>query len=320
MNELTHLVLKACRKLYINTFDTAPYSIDGCNQDPESASQIIQDYLMADNPCMIARFGGNELTCLCNYLSVKDQNRNITNYLTGKTFSWWWEPNIINQMHVCAGFFPPTIEMIEKFCELMLQDIPEVDILGSWLPIEQIFEKEMKYCHKMNLELLNPYFSKVPWTTVLKRKKVVVVHPFAKTIEQQYKKRTLLFKDDLLPEFELRTIRAVQSIAGNKTEFKDWFEALDYMKYEIDKEDYDICLIGAGAYGFPLAAHVKRSGKKGFHMGGTLQLLFGIIGKRWEGNYNDIYNYHQFFNEHWVRAGEEEKPRGVNKVEGACYW
>lgn len=320
MNDLSHLFLKVCRKLYIKTFVPSAYSINTCNQDPESASQIIQEYLMANKPCMLARFGSNELTCLCNYLSVKDQNRNIIDYLTGKTFPWWWEPNIISQMHVCAGFFPPTIEMIEKFCELMLQDIPEVDILGSWLPMEQVFEKEMNNCHKMNLELINPYFSKIPWTSVIKGKKVVVVHPFAKTIEQQYKKRTLLFKDDLLPEFELRTIKAVQSIAGNKTGFNDWFEALDYMKHEIDKEDYDICLIGAGAYGFPLAAHVKRSGKKGIHLGGTLQLLFGIIGKRWEGHYNDVYNYHQFFNEHWVRPGDDEKPTGVNKVEGACYW
>lgn len=48
------------------------------------------------------------------------------------------------------------------------------------------------------------------------------------------------------------------------------------MKDEIDKQDYDIALIGCGAYGFPLAAHIKRSGKKAIHLGGALQLLFGI--------------------------------------------
>lgn len=34
------------------------------------------------------------------------------------------------------------------------------------------------------------------------------------------------------------------------------------MKSEIDKCDYDVCLIGCGAYGFPLAAHVKHKGKQ----------------------------------------------------------
>lgn len=85
-------------------------------------------------------------------------------------------------------------------------------------------------------------------------------------------------------------IRAVQSLGGN-SQFKDWFEALEYMKTEIDKVDYDICLIGAGAYGFPLAAHVKRQGKQGVHLGGALQLLFGIKGKRWEmANYDSLWD------------------------------
>ena len=53
------------------------------------------------------------------------------------------------------------------------------------------------------------------------------------------------------------------------------------MKSEIDKCDYDVCLIGCGAYGFPLAAHVKHKGKQAIHLGGTLQLLFGIKGNRW---------------------------------------
>ena len=53
------------------------------------------------------------------------------------------------------------------------------------------------------------------------------------------------------------------------------------MENEIDKHDYEVCLIGCGAYGLPLAAHVKKQGKKAIHIGGALQLLFGIMGKRW---------------------------------------
>lgn len=84
-----------------------------------------------------------------------------------------------------------------------------------------------------------------------------------------------------MPDFDLITIKAVQSLGGGE-QFQSWFDALDWMKAEIDKHDYDICLIGCGAYGFPLAAHVKRLGKKAFHLGGALQLVFGIRGRRWE--------------------------------------
>ncbi|MGG6498696.1 UNVERIFIED_CONTAM: hypothetical protein NY603_37795, partial [Bacteroidetes bacterium 56_B9] len=79
----------------------------------------------------------------------------------------------------------------------------------------------------------------------------------------------------ILPAFDLQTIKAVQTI-GNyiDSRFNTWFDALEFMKNEIDKREYDICLLGCGAYGLPLAAHIKRTGKKAIHMGGSLQLLF----------------------------------------------
>lgn len=200
----------------------------------------------------------------------------------------------------------------------MLEDTQQVDILGSWLHEERHLAQGLSRAKRIMLEDLEPFFCSNPWTKALEGKKVLVVHPFVSTIEKQYKKRDLLFDNNLLPEFDLKTIKAVQSVAGTETEFKDWFEALEYMKQQIDATDYDICIIGCGAYGFPLAAHVKRSGKKAIHMAGATQLLFGIIGKRWEDYI--VFPYMNLFNEHWVRPGENEKPKNANVVEGACYW
>jgi len=321
MNKYQILVLKSIRKVYTTIFNSKKEAKIECIQDAELASQIVYDSLMEDKPCMIARFGANELNTLKNYQSVFNKSKSVTKYITGQQFDWWWNDGIVQNLHIGAGFFPPTIEKIEKFCELMLQDIPEMDILGSWLADEQLFEKELHNSTKITLELLNPYFSTIPWTKALEGKKVLVVHPFAATIQKQYQKREILFKNEVLPAFHLQTIQAVQSAAGNPTHFVDWFSALDYMKSEIDKHDYDICLIGCGAYGFHLAAHVKRTGKKAVHLGGSLQLLFGIRGKRWENpNYNPIYNYAQLMNEYWVKPAENEKPTGASKVEGGTYW
>ena len=320
MNKHQILVLKSIRKVYQYIVGFELQNKPECIQDADIASQIIYEALKSDKPCMIARFGAFELSVLVNYLGVL-KGENYFNFISSKQPQWWWEESLIKFLNRNAGFFPPTQEKIEEFCQLMLNDIHQVDILGSWLVGESQFDHLMGKSSKVNFELLNPYFSKTPWTKALLAKKVLVVHPFAKTIESQYKKRELLFKDNLLPFFHLQTIQAVQSISGNPTQFADWFEALDYMKAEIDKCDYDICLIGCGAYGFPLAAHVKCMGKKAIHIGGSLQLLFGIKGKRWENpNYNTIYNYAQLMNENWVYPGDEEKPNNSTSVEGGCYW
>ena len=320
MNVLSASAFKTLRKIYKSSFGQKNLPKPDCIHDPDYAAKIISDLLTNDQPCMIARFGSTELTCLANYLGIYQFRKNIFGFIKGERPPWWWDPKIIKQMQQWSGFFPPETNKIEQFCQLMIQDIPLVDILGSWLHEERLFAKELSSAEKVALLFFDPFWAKQPWTKALEGKKVLVIHPFTQTIEQQYKKRQLLFENNLLPEFKLKTIKAVQSIAGANTNYADWFDALADMKIQIEKTDFDICLIGAGAYGFPLAAHVKRMGKKAFHIGGSLQLLFGIKGKRWESNYNDEYNYPSLFNAHWVRPAEEEKPTNAGVVEGACYW
>ena len=127
----------------------------------------------------------------------------------------------------------------------------------------------------------------------------------------------LLFTNQhILPNFELDVIKAVQSIAGEKNPFENWFQALEFMKNKISKKDFDIALIGCGAYGFPLAAYVKEIGKQAIHMGGGLQILFGIKGKRWDNH--PIIG--KFYNEHWIRPRAEDKPAKSYLVEDDCYW
>jgi len=84
----------------------------------------------------------------------------------------------------------------------------------------------------------------------------------------------------------------------------------------MDTIDYDILLIGAGASSLPLVAHARLKGKKAIHLGGPLQLLFGIKGGRWSGG--DIGKY--FYNEHWTSPSEEETPLKFKQIEGGCYW
>ena len=72
-------------------------------------------------------------------------------------------------------------------------------------------------------------------------------------------------------------------------------------------------MIGCGANGLPLAAHIKRRGKKAFHIGGSLQLLFVIKGKRWSDK-------KRLGNEYWVNPLQEETPAKSSIVENSCYW
>jgi hypothetical protein len=89
---------------------------------------------------------------------------------------------------------------------------------------------------------------------------------------------------------------------------------------EISKLDFDIALIGCGGYGVPLAGFIYNKLKKqAIQIGGGLQLLFGVMGKRWENT------------EMWETIIREQeckfiKPSGdeilIKKhlVNDGCYW
>lgn len=143
----------------------------------------------------------------------------------------------------------------------------------------------------------------------------------------QYQNREFLYEDkDYLPDFELKTIQAIQSLGGVCNEgYLDWFEALDIMKNMMNSIDYDVVLIGCGAYGLPLASEVKKNGKVAIHMGADLQLLFGIKGRRLDAGYveNHLYNdywVYPVYNDYWVYPGEEYRPISYKDVEDGCYW
>ena len=153
---------------------------------------------------------------------------------------------------------------------------------------------------------------------MLRGRRVLVVHPFSESIREQYEvNRERLFDDpDVLPPFELHVVKAVQSIAGEPTEYESWSDALQSMKQAMDATTYDVCIVGAGAYGLSLAAHAKDSGKQGIHLAGATQILFGIKGRRWE----QIEPISKLFNDSWVRPRPSEVPRNSKAVEGGCYW
>lgn len=245
-------------------------------------------------------------------------------YVCGNTkLPWWEEGRPFEELQRNAGVFSPegiTTEVAERFADIYLHYIPMMDVCGRF----EYYERFLPFsndCKMVQLESLYPFFVKRPWMLALKGKKVLVIHPFAETIKSQYKKREYLFPNpDYLPEFNLKVYKAVQSIAGETTEFRDWFEALDFMKREISAIDFDVAIIGCGAYGLPLAGFIKEElHRKAIHMGGGTQLLFGIKGKRWEVDYENSC-YRDMFNDYWVYANEDERPKNASSVEGGCYW
>ncbi len=301
-------------------YDGIAHEFDDAQVRGQAASDLIKERVGAGGPLMIARFGATELAFLTTYLATEEKSwwlRKRRYYVQNKIRTFGWQPGIINDMVNVSGFFPYNPDNARRYTHLVLDDIHELDILGSWLYRERLLTPELRHVTKIQLPDLEPYYHQNPWSDVLAGKKVLVIHPFADTIQKQYALRRYLFADNrVLPDFDLHTMKAVQSAGQSETPFADWFQALDYMKAQMDQRDYDIALVGCGAYGFHLAAHAKRRQKIGIHLGGATQMLFGIKGKRWEENPGS----RELINDYWVKPADSERPEKFTLIENGCYW
>lgn len=284
-------------------------------------NEIYSKVIKTGKPAMLARLGGTEMNIVKYFYDRKDKQLNVK-----------YPKALKREAKLLPGIFSAEEDndTLVRFSSEVLDYLKDVDVLAVW----NCFRHAKYYTTKVQMleEYANPrlkltdtevivrgMFAQNSWTKQLKGKKVLVISPFTETIKSQYEKRKLLFKDeDILPDFDLKLIKAPQGIGENNLldQYRSWFSALKSMEDEMDRTDYDILLVGAGAYGFHLAHHAKEMGKIGIHVAGALQLLFGIKGGRWTGL--------EFVNEHWVSPSEKETPKNNTtfvKMEGSnAYW
>lgn len=284
-----------------------------------AANALIRARLDSGAPTLIGRFGASELEAMLRYLAVKDERpwRAQVRYLRGLAPPPWLDAGFLADMEMFSGLFPRSADVIARFSQLLLADMRLIDILGSWLPGDRDMVRRGVTAARIPLADLEPYLHENPWSQALHGRSVLVIHPFADLIESQYARRTRLFRDPtVLPEFELQTMTAVMSLTGSRVAFPDWFAALDSMIERVRTLRFDVAIIGAGAYGLPLAAAVKRLGKQAVHLGGATQILFGIRGNRWDA----MPEFQRLFTDAWVRPGEHHRPPRWQDTEDGCYW
>ena len=271
--------------------------------DLEYTNNVLNAALSSSSPFCAIRFGAVELSCLNNHEKIE------------LGFKHKYKDSVIYSMKNNAGFFPPTQENLKKYGDTFLPLLNEVDYLGiSGVHMENYFYS--KYCKNATTIL---YEGMEPlrgdWIKKLNGKKVLVVSSFAKDIEKQYKRINLVFENkDVVPGFDLITLETPLTLADETIDNDSFFNVLSSLYEKIDSIDYDVALIGAGAYGSFLAIHCKEMGKIGIQTGGATPTMFGIMGKRWENR----THVNKYLNSYWIRPSR--KPRGFEKIEKGAYW
>ena len=270
----------------------------------ESASSLIEGSITAGKSYFVGRLGSVESRLVGEYQFNGSRYSRLT----------------LVEAHRNAGVFPTDPIFLDDVANTLSSSMRAVDLLGIWdSPYQYKLVGQLTHVPAItDLASLEPWFSKEPWSRALCGMRVLVVHPFVESIESQYLKRTHIHpaSPSLLPQFDLTCVRPPQTLGHDCQGYRSWNDALNQLIERVSKISFDVALIGCGAYGLPLGAAIKQMGKPAVHLGGALQLLFGIRGRRWEA----MPRYLQLMNDAWVRPSLNETPPLAGDVDGGCYW
>jgi len=286
--------------------------------DIKESNKKIIELIKKNEPFTVCRLGnGYETYITYEYIKTNKINEN---YL---------HPNVnLN------GIYSKTneIEKFKKYCELYNEAIINTDFLACFvLDNNYITNIQNDYSIKYNLSVghsrvIEPFYllmeNEIPWSHYLVNKKVLIVNPFVESFKEQIKNGFEIFKDNrtiFLPNQEFIFYESYQTIAGNHIH-NDWYETFNIMCNDIEKLDFDIALLGCGGYGLPLCNFIKNKMKKSaIYIGGGLQLLFGVMGTRWENN----EMWKKIIEENdckFIRPSKDEICNNFKNIENGCYW
>lgn len=224
------------------------------------------------------------------------------------------------RLYVNAGVFPPTAAAFRAFIPPYLAGLREITHMAVWFNRgeERITRECCPKAMLTGMRATEPYWFPSPWSSKLAGKRVLVATCFPKTIAAQYARRDQIWRDgrNVLPAFEIEYIPVPpHAHLLKELVYPDWSTGLRVLEEKVSAAKFDVLLIGAGAWSIPLAAYAKRLGKIGIHMGGGLQVLFGVKGKRWEGHELSAY-----WNDAWTSPLAEETPENTQRMERGAYW
>ena len=124
----------------------------------EQGNQWIREAIERGKPFAAARFGATELSTIVGREAMR----------LGKKV-------VQNDSNICiySGFFPEDKAYVDRFVEMSLNEISEVDLLGIWYKPEEeyIIDHYMKQTIITPIEAIEPYIYQNPWSASLKGKR-----------------------------------------------------------------------------------------------------------------------------------------------------
>jgi hypothetical protein len=289
---------------------------DSISSGSAKIQQTLVTSLNSGRGCIVGRQGTIELQTVLSY--VHTGSCKFSNLCT---------------LEKHAGIFPNTYESVTAWLKEYIDAVKSSDGLAvGWYPPLAKGELGLleiwKFAgNRIPLRSLEPYYTapQNSWLRALDGQNVAVVSSFADSIQTQLEWLPQIWKgrQEMLPAGATWScIRSYYSpvLARGKCEWVGgigtWSDAVTSLETQVIASGAKVALLGCGGLAMPLALRLKKRGIVVIVLGGAIQLLFGIKGRRWTTH--PVIS--GFFNDYWIYPSVEEIPGAAADIEGGCYW
>jgi hypothetical protein len=245
------------------------------------------------------------------------------------------------------GVFPATSKFYLEFNKFYIQHVKNIDCLGiCYRPWEL---EIIRHYHLKNKFIL--YHCQEPFITFghitanfkaedriglynedncylkyFEEKRILLICPFAGILKERGTKEIFekiwskIEKKWFSPK-ELDILEFPYGFSsGTQKRFGTAINLFNYISEIIETKDFDIALIAAAGLAIPIASFIKSKGKVAIDIGGHLQILFGILGKRWL-QYPFVEDWSKlYFNESWIHMPSKYRPTENDVCDKGAYW
>lgn len=276
----------------------------------------IIEYEKNNKKFFIGRLSGNETTF-------------VGKYLLKQVIS----PLLVNNMLYGAGIKFNNQDDVEKYVFEYNDAISKSTLLGVW--DAQMYSQAEEYYNFINkvyphikqicAHSLEPFYfmnhKDYMYDELFKNKKILIISSHNNTIQNQLKNIDKLFPKNIFhKDVIFKIYKPPQQNAGNNDN-NSWLFHCNKMKEDLQNIkaifDFDIALVGAGGFGMIICNFLfNKLDTNVIYVGGSLQLFFGINGKRWINNKVIVDNQ----NNYWTSVLMEDRPINPLLCEDSCYW
>ena len=259
------------------------------------------------------KLGGTERTVL-DYPRVLETERDVVRRRA-------FEQVVAYKACRLAGVFPADTRFLESWTRDFSAAVRSLDSVGFFATALPHTARLITY-HGIAGELVDqrdqqfdrstPADASRCWLPLLRGKRLLLVCPFASLLQQRATRETFeaVWAKTGRTWFDPASVGAVDFAYGidesTQQRYGSCGELMETIVADIERNEFDVALIAAGALGIPLAVRVKALGRVGLSLGGVLQVLFGVHGERWLA----MEKWRErFINDAWIRVPERYAPR-----------